>query len=459
MNEEAILTDIKDESVLAEAKLAEFAAGLSWGTLPSEVQQRAKLVVLDTVAHMLAGSREDPPRSFITTYPFAGRGRAKVIGTRRRTSAPIAGFLNGVTTTITQFDEGHLSSRSHPAIHVIPAALAVGEEMDASGEEFLEAVVAGYEVGAKVGMASGALRSGLHPHGMSGTIGAAVSVGKLLKFDVPKFRHLLDGISTLTLFPADDTTYAGATIHHCFVGVSVANAIQAALGVAAGLTGLEGCLTRYYLPKAGKNPDASLLAKELGTTYEICRNFFKIYPTCGHVSSPLEALRELKSAGPLDLAQIATIRVIIYKEATLLTERSPSNSLAAKFSIPYCIAVYLLTGQLDIDSFSPELLSDRSVRLLTEKVELQGSSNLVPAFPDGRPCRVELIMSDGSVRSASVKVPRGNYRNPISDAEVIEKAERLLRCASSKRRATILKKLFLELDRVRPLRMVTQYLS
>lgn len=443
----------------AEAELAEFAAKLSWSELPPEVQARARLVLLDTIAQMVAGSRDELAQRVLTGYPIPGRGRSTVIGTRRLAPAAIAGFLNGVLATITQYDEGHLFSRGHPASNTVPAVLAVGDEVGASGVDALTALVAGYEVGARIGMAVGPMKPGLHPHGMSGMIGGAIAAGRLLRFDGRQLRHLLDAAATLTLFPQDDTSYAGATIHHAFIGVGVSNAIHAAFAVAAGLTGAEGGLTEFFLPRAAERPDPSLLTRGLGSDWEILRGFVKIYPTCGHVGSPVEALRALQAEAPLDPDRIAAVRIATYRGASLLAEPHPQNALAAKFSIPWSVAAYLRTGTLDLDSYTPVMLADPAVGRLAEKVHLAEDPSLAPAFPEGRPSRVEVVLADGTVRTASIGVPRGNHGNPIGDDEVVAKADMLLRRATTRRRADRIKRLVLELDRVASLVRVTRLLT
>jgi 2-methylcitrate dehydratase PrpD len=443
----------------SEAELAEFASGLRWDAVPDDVRVRARLVALDTIAHMLMGSREEPARTLLATYPIGGRGRATVIGTRRRATPAVAGFLNGFTTTITQFDEGHLFSRGHPAINAMPAVLAVAEEHGASGRDALLAFVVGYEVAARVGMAVGPLKAGLHPHGMSGVLGAAAAAGKLLQLKPLQFRHLLNAAATLTLVSQDDTSYAGATIHHALIGAGVGNAIHAAFGVAAGLTGAEGGLSEFYLSAAGQAPDPSLLNAGLGTTFEIRRSFFKIYPACGHVGSPVEALRAMMATAPLDCADIETIRIFTYGSASLLGDDRPANALAGKFSIPYSIAAYLRTGRLDLDSYGSGALSDPDIQRLATRVQLKADPTLSPPFPHGRPCRVEVVLRDGSVRTGSTEIPLGNHGNPAPDADIIAKADRLVSRASGRRQAERVRSVVLGMDDLGSIRQLTRLLA
>jgi 2-methylcitrate dehydratase PrpD len=443
----------------AEAELAEFAAKLAWAALPADVQARARLVLLDAVAHMLAGSRDETARRFLGAYPVGAGGRAAVVGTRRRAPAPVAALLNGFTTTITQYDEGHLYSRGHPADNTVPVVLAVGDEADASGADALTAFVAGYEVGARVGMAVGAMKPGLHPHGMSGMIGGAAAAGKLLGLDAGQHRHLLNAAATLTLFPQDDTSYAGATIHHAFIGVGAANAVTAAYAAAAGITAAEGALTEYFLPLAGRAPDAGPLTAGLGSEWEIRRSFFKIYPTCGHVGSPVEALRLMREATPIDPAAIASLRIVTYESASLLDDAHPRNALAAKFSIPWSVAAYLTTGRLDLDSYTPAMLADPAIGRLAERIEMVADPAITPAFPHGRPSRIEITFTDGGVRRGAMDVPRGNHGNPVPDEAIVAKAEGLLRRAAGARRAARVRDALLHLDEIPRLRDLTRLLS
>ena len=112
-------------------------------------------------------------------------------GLGRRSTCEAAAFINGSAGTFLEMDEGNRFARGHPAIHVIPAAMAIGQKRDASADTFLAAVMAGYEVGSRLGAAS-SLRGAMHPHGTWGTIGAAAAAGRIAESAPRVMREVLN---------------------------------------------------------------------------------------------------------------------------------------------------------------------------------------------------------------------------------------------------------------------------
>ncbi|MEO7937801.1 MAG: MmgE/PrpD family protein, partial [Burkholderiaceae bacterium] len=157
-------------------QLSRFAAGVCFTELPDEVRDQAGWILLDSIGAIVGGSAEPEMRSLSDQLAgdgmWLGRGDCAVLGHGRGASADVAALLNGTAGTFLEMDEGNRFSRGHPAIHVIPAALALCEQRGDDAPAFLSAVVVGYEVGSRIGAAS-RLRASMHPHGTWGTIGAA----------------------------------------------------------------------------------------------------------------------------------------------------------------------------------------------------------------------------------------------------------------------------------------------
>ena len=155
--------------------LSRFAAELDFASLPPAVREQTSWVLADTLASIVGGSAEPELRA------LAGRlgtpGPATLVGLGGSSSADVAALINGTAGTFLEMDEGNRFSRGHPAVHVLPAALALCEASGASAEVFMAALLVGYEVGSRFGAAS-RLRPAMHPHGTRGTLGAAAACAR-----------------------------------------------------------------------------------------------------------------------------------------------------------------------------------------------------------------------------------------------------------------------------------------
>ncbi len=146
-----------------------FAAGIRFGDLPEAVVERARLVWLDCLGAIIAGAAE--PEMQVA----AGR-LAESFGSKG--SPLLAAFMDGTAGTMLEIDEGNQYARGHPGIHVAPAILAMARRRTVSGKDAIRALVLGYEIGARIGIAS-KLRVTMHPHGTWGVVGAAIAAAAL----------------------------------------------------------------------------------------------------------------------------------------------------------------------------------------------------------------------------------------------------------------------------------------
>ncbi|HYZ62719.1 MAG TPA: MmgE/PrpD family protein, partial [Acetobacteraceae bacterium] len=202
---------------------AAFAAGSRFADLPDAVVHRVKLVLLDSVGVIAAGMQEPEMRALAGR--LAGRrqlavtSEAAAIGAGLHLASPDAAFLNGTAGTMLELDEGNQYARGHPGIHVIPAALAAAVDAGAAGSELLLAIVLGYEIGSRVGIAS-KLRVTMHPHGTWGTIGAAAAVACLAGAGPAAFAETISIASSLGLSTSRRTMLEGGTVRNTYAGFS-----------------------------------------------------------------------------------------------------------------------------------------------------------------------------------------------------------------------------------------------
>ena len=171
--------------------VAAFVRELRFEALPAEVVARARATLMDSLGVMIAGAREARVQAQARLLEARGsRGRSVFVANGRRGDAADAALVNATAACAHVLDEGHKYARGHVATYVLPSVLAVAEEQNASGSEFITAFVAAYEVAARMGMAC-RVREAMHPSGTWGTIGAAAAVARLMGFDVARIRETM----------------------------------------------------------------------------------------------------------------------------------------------------------------------------------------------------------------------------------------------------------------------------
>ncbi|MPZ44578.1 MAG: hypothetical protein GEV05_14485 [Betaproteobacteria bacterium] len=175
--------------------LSEYIAGALRKRLPSEVEERGKLHLLDTLAALVSGSRLVPgQRAIDYVKGLGGTKEATVVGTRIVTSAVNAAFANGMFGHADETDDSHPASMTHPGSAIVPAALSMAERENRNGTALLRAVVLGYDVCARLTMSLNAMDlflRGHHPPCFGDLFGAAAAAGALARLDPQRVRYML----------------------------------------------------------------------------------------------------------------------------------------------------------------------------------------------------------------------------------------------------------------------------
>ena len=400
-------------------RLSSFIVETKLQDLPKDVLPQSHLVIADTIAAIAAGAAE-PEVKALTTRRIRDSGPCSVVGRGIAGHPQRAALLNGIAGTWLEMDEGHRFARGHPAIHVLPAALAYTEANRRSGADLLLAVVLGYEVASRIGMAAD-LRPSMHPHGTWGTVGAAVAVAKLAGFDAPRVREAINVASSLTLATSKKTMLQGGTVRNVYAGIANQNGLLAAELVDCGFVGELDGLSSVFGSVVSDKLDRGVIVEGLGSDWQIARNYFKRHSCCRYNHGALDALDTLLAATPLHQDQIERIDVATYRYAAELDDPAPRNVLGAKFSVPFAVATRVVTGSSGLTSFTWERVRDERIRALARRVHVAEDPALTAMLPQYRPARVQVRLVDGRVLQASVDVNRGDDQAPYSAAELEEK--------------------------------------
>jgi 2-methylcitrate dehydratase PrpD len=383
------------------------------------------MIIVDTLAASVAGAADTSCRKVIKRLlTRAGTAESSVIGSTKKISAVQAAFCNALPTTVLQIDEGHRESRGHPGIHVVPAALAVAEEVDATGEQLISAVVAGYEVAASIGMAIGPFRRDLHPHGNWAAIGAAVAATKLRGGSDRDIATAIDASAALALSPYRGTVATGRTVHHLYAALGTQSAILVSDAVLEGVTVVENTLEDFFLPTFAAEKGG--VRSRRATEFEILRNYFKFYAACAHTHTTLQAVEEILARSQIHARQVKQIDVETYAAAADLADPTPASNLAARFSIPFLVGHVIANGRITPKVFTPRELEDVATRKVANVVRLHLNPALDQRYPEARPARVTVTTYEGDVFASEQDMAIGDPAGSVPDADWRAKIMKLL---------------------------------
>ena len=440
--------------------LSEFAAVLHFDDLSEAAVRAANDVTLDTVGSIVAGMRLPENVAFARLASKRSRtATASILGTGLNAEPMFATLVNSTAGVALEVDEGNRFGGGHPAVHVLPGALAVAEETGASGRRLIEGLIVGYELASRIGGATRA-RPNVHSHGHWGAIGTATAVAKLKGYDASQFRAVINLAASMS--PANTWTAAfrGATIRNLYPGRSGFHGILATHLYECGFTGLDDGPLDVYGTILGESFDPDLAIKRPGDEYRIQQNYFKFYACCRFSHPSLEAV--LEARGKVRFAPEHVQKVVIQINAPILEGmfgEYPANMLAAKFNVPYAVAVGLVKGRGDILAFNPEAIQDERVSRLFNKVSVEVDAGLTNAGAAGLLAKAQIHLKDGRVlEGTSGPALWGDYGNRAPREALIEKFHSLNDEALGESRATEVIGVVERLDGVENIRALTERL-
>lgn len=428
------MTQFDSETDLA-MDLAAYATDVLLDDLPESAVERTKLVVLDTIGVCLRGSQTPYVREAVSNAELLDGAKpmnsgATTFATFDRRSPWLAAFANAAGGTTLELDEGNQRS-AHMGIHIVPPAIAVAEQFNASGRELLEAVAAAYETSARVGDAIRPQKDGLHPHGTWAPIGAAVAAGLLRGLDREELTEAIR--IAVNPFVASHWSAAleGATVRNFYTGVACRHGIQSVTLAQSGVTGVVGAIERCLFPYvAGEDDALDTLADEidgLGDEYYLESSYFKVHAACRYAHAPIEAFEKVLESTDLDLDEVESIDVSTFGSGCLLADDTPGTVLEAKFSTPYALGVLAVLGTTGVDAFAEEHLDVDRIKRLASMVDVSEDPVYQRRAREGRwGAAVTVETADGRLLQEFVADARGGGDNPFSQKEIREKFHSLV---------------------------------
>lgn len=404
-----------------------FAAGVNFSQLPLEAVQTAKMGLIDCVAVMVAGQSEAPVQ-ILKNVLAAGNHltESTLYFSKERLSAPDAAWINGTAGHVLDYDD--FIRVQHPSVILVPAILAEGEAISASGEAMLTAYVAGYEVWLDL-----ALREpdshpvkGLHATPLMGAVAAAAACANLRGLDA------LAATSALGIAAAQAsgiTASYGTMAKSVQVGkaayTGVISARLAAAGMTAAVDSLDGERGFLRAISPAGNVDVSH-EPHFGRRWHILEHGLSIkrYPMCYCAHRSIDAVLGLMERHRIAPQQIRQLEVTMGKtHATILEHHAPKSALAAKFSAEFAVSAAILSGDVGLAQVNDHFVLRDDVQDLMRKVRIVTTENYDPEAPSFSVFdQVKVILQTGEyLESEQVRHALGNAKRPLNAKDLQKK--------------------------------------
>ncbi len=408
-------------------KLAEFVTKGKFEDFPAEVVEQAKLLMLDTLGCAIAGytqASDEVEWLLNLAQKHCPGGNCSIICDGSKTSPAYAALVNGGMVHTIDYDDTHMGSIIKCGSSLLPVILAYGEQYRISGKELLTAFILGLEIGTRVGRAvMPSHYKYWHPTGTTGGISAGSAAAKLLKLNAKQTEYVIGHCADA----ASGMRYAiihgdfSKTLHPALAAMKAV--IMADL-VELGAHGPEGMLEYEFgfVNAYSSEPNFEPLLDRLGEYYEIMEVSIKSFPSiqCSHTA--ISAALDLISTNDIKAEDIEKVDII--HTATVPGQgcnSAPDTPLAARLSIPYCMALCAYEGRVELDQFTEDRLENPDYRNLMERVTVTPDDNLQSKYPETIASYVDITCNDGAVYSGEQIYPKGDPRNRMSSEELKNK--------------------------------------
>ncbi len=401
-------------------RLVAFTARARYEALSPNVVHETRRHLIDTFASAL-GAFDEPVSAMSRAMAarYRSDNQARVWGCDTITTPELAAFANGVMTRSLDVSDTYLGrSRGHPS-DMIPGLVAVAEMERADAKALITAIVLAYDVYCSfckhVDVNSGGWDQPVYT-----VLGCALGAAKLMKLDDDATGHALSLALTPNLALSQARRGSLSSWKGCAGANGSRNAVFAALLAREGFTGpgevFEGSGGFWEAVGHSDWP--------LPETPMIVETRTKSLPVCYHGQSSVFAAIELRER--VDLKQIEEIQVDGYQVAVFMmggdaSRWAPTTRETADHSLPYCVAIGLLDGELTSASFADERLRDPAVAELMRKVKVSEDPALSAQYPEGAPGRVSIRMTSGEKHVVEIRYPKGHEKSPMGDAEIERK--------------------------------------
>ncbi|GGG43243.1 hypothetical protein GCM10010964_33340 [Caldovatus sediminis] len=441
--------------------LGEFVAGLTYAKIPAEAVKIARMGFVDCIGTMIAGRDEDAPQILRRTLGVGSSGEATLYFSDQRAPAPEAAWVNGAAGHALDYDD--VALRGHPSTVLVPAILAEGEALGASGEEMLAAYLAGYETWAELVWRDQGFHhvKGWHPTGIFGAIAAAAACASLRKLDATRAAMAIAiGASQSAGLMANFGTmtkpfHAGRSAHSGVIAARLAEA-----GFTAHLDALEHPQGFLSAVSQHGEVDRTTEPKALGREWKILTEGLSIkkYPTCYCTHRAIDGAIRLFKEHPVKGEEVKEIRVSISdRYATILRNHRPKTGLEAKFSMEFAMSSALVARRVGLPELTDSFVQRPDIQSLIERVAIDATTEYEPDGSGAAPFdQVKVALTSGAtLEGPKVRHATGHAQLPLSDSELFEKFQGCLEAGKAHNQAGALFDRLMSLEKTQARQLVT----
>jgi len=362
-------------AVAVTAELAKKAAHLTWNDLPDDLVERTKQCLLDWFAVTIPGAQEELTDILIREALEDGaKGPASLVGRSERTLPSTAALINGAASHALDYDDVNFSMGGHPTVTVVPALLALGEQVKASGRLFIESFVAGYETSGRIGrlVAPSHYTKGFHVTGTVGSFSATAAAGRMLGLTD---QQLAVAFGIAATQAAGLKANFGTMCKPLHAGTASEHGLRAARLAARGFTARGDSLEcdQGFASSQSDHLEVDAALGEPPQGWHLRNNLFKYHAACYLTHAPIECAREirLKSNFPPERVKKILLRIDAGADKVCNIE-SPKTGLEAKFSLRQTVAM-ALTGvdTANLDTYSDAVTQEPKIRALRDKMAIE----------------------------------------------------------------------------------------
>jgi 2-methylcitrate dehydratase PrpD len=423
----------------ATRDLAAFAAELKFDDIPREAVERIKYCALDSIGCCLYGVTLPWTRHVQAMVEDEGaQPVASIFGSGRKTSIAQAVLVNSTAGHAFELDDIHKESIVHPGSLATPVALACAEAAGgAAGRDVITGMVAGYEVGTRVGNAAtmSLFLRGFHPQGTSGAFVAAATAGRMLELDATRMQHALGIVGSQAggLMAAQE----GAMVKRFHCGRAAQSGVYSALLARRGFTGIMDVLEAPYggfLSSLSDKPNPQRLTAGLGTVWETVNVGYKPHASVTSIHTALDALAAIMRENQLTAGAIATVDAGLSHMTYVhcAWEYKAQGVTAAQMNLYYGLAVIALDGMAFVDQYREDRLRDPQILEFIQRINARvdpAIEAMGAAFRHA--ARVTVTTRDGRTFTREFLHRRGSPENPLAPADIEYKFRHVARACLS----------------------------
>ena len=410
----------------ATRDLARFASAIQFSDLPKDVVERIKLSVLDHIGCVLYGATL-PWTQKVAELAMAEEAKpvASLFGMGKKSSVALAALVNGTSGHAFELDDIHKESIVHIGSLAPPVALGFAEASGgASGRDVITAMVAGYEIGARVGNAAtmGLFFRGFHPQGTSGVFAAAACAARMLNLNATQFQHALgmSGSQAGGLMAAQE----GAMVKRFHSGRAAQSGVYAAQLAQRDFTGITDVLEAAYggyLTVYSDTPNAARLTDGLGSTWETLNVGYKPHASVTSIHTALDGLAEIMRENNLKAADIEKLETGLspMTHVHCAWEYKAQGVTAAQMNLYYGLAVTALDGMAFTEQYKASRLNDPAIFDFIKRINATVDAeieNMGAAFRHA--ARVRVTAKGGRVIEKLLHHRRGSPENPLKPEDI-----------------------------------------